>query len=481
VGFSLSEALVGDPRAAALGPVGGVNADSRKIGLGEVFFALPGTTAHGNQFVAAAVDRGAIAVVTDTPLAADPGVPVLVVADVRAAYARAAAAAYAPQPDIAVAVTGTNGKTSVTSFVRQIWEASGRPAASLGTLGVETSEGLAPGSLTTPDPLTLHRDLGDLRARGRNHVSLEASSHGLDQRRLDGLAFDAVGFTNLTRDHLDYHGTLDAYRAAKLRLFTHLLKPGGAAVFNDDDPKHMPFVTAARDRGATLLTVGREGAWFEVGAIVNDGFGQRVTGRLMGEAVSFRLPLTGAFQVSNALVALGLAVSTGVPADIGLRALERLKGARGRLDLVADRDGAAVFVDYAHTPDALEKALQSLRPYATGRLTVVFGCGGDRDRGKRPIMGGIATRLADRAIVTDDNPRTEDAAAIRAEVMTGTTGAEEIGDRASAIRAAVKDLRRGDVVLIAGKGHEDYQILGTTKVHFDDREEAARALGARGL
>ncbi len=458
--------------------VAGVNADSRAVMKKDVFFALPGTKSHGDAFASDAVARGAVAVVTDRMPEADPGVPVIVVDDVRAAYARAAARQFAPQPQTMVAVTGTNGKTSVASYVRQLWEGSGLTAASVGTLGIEVGGTLEPGSLTTPDSLSLHRSLGSLRARGVDHVAMEASSHGLDQRRLDGIRFAAVGFTNLTRDHLDYHGDMESYGAAKLRLFRELLADGGAAVINADDPEHLPFLFASLDRGAPAMTVGREGAWFEITSIVNEGFGQRVRGRLVGEEVSFHLPLTGTFQVTNAAVALGLAMATGADRERSIAALERLRGARGRLELVGQRDGAAVFVDYAHTPDALKNALESLRPYAAGSLTVVFGCGGDRDRGKRPLMGEIARDLADRVIVTDDNPRTEDAASIRAAILAAAGDAEEIGNRADAIGAAIAGMGPRDVVLVAGKGHEDYQILGTTKHHFSDHEVIREALKA---
>jgi len=458
--------------------VAGVNADSRAIRPGEAFFALPGAKAHGDAYLKAAVERGATLIVSDRRPAVDPGIPTMVVEDVRAAYARAAARQFAPQPDVSVAVTGTNGKTSVASFVRQLWQASGLRAASLGTLGVETAAGLRAGSLTTPDPLTLHRDLGALKAERIDHVALEASSHGLVQRRLDGIRFAAVGFTNLTRDHLDYHGTMAAYAEAKLRLFRVLAAEGAAAVVNTDDPASPAFVDAALERGLRLLTVGREGAYFEVAEVRNEGFGQRVSGRLVGEAASFYLPLTGAFQASNALVALGLATATGAPPEVALAKLASLKGARGRLELVGQRDDSAVFIDYAHTPDALQHALESLRPYAGGRLTVVFGCGGDRDKGKRPLMGAIAQQFADRAIVTDDNPRTEEAATIRGEILAAAQGAEEIGDRRAAIAAALGGMGPRDVVLIAGKGHEDYQIVGTERHHFSDHEVVAELLAA---
>lgn len=456
--------------------VQGINADSRAILAGEAFFALPGTRVHGDGFAAQAVGRGASVMITDRPPDADPGIPVVLVGDVRAAYAQAAARQFAPQPEVSVAVTGTNGKSSIVSFVRQIWTACGIEAASLGTVGVETKDGIRPRELTTSDPLSLHRDLSELRAEGIDHVAMEASSQGLDQRRVDGIRFNAVAFTNLSRDHLDYHRDMATYRDAKLRLFTDLIADGGTAVVNVDDPEHTAFLFAALDRGATLMTVGREGAFLELSEIRNEGYGQRVTGRIVGEPVSFYLPLTGAFQVNNAAVALALAIATGASVDRAVKALESLKGAKGRLELVAEHNGAAIFVDYSHKPVALETALDSLRPYATGKLRLVFGAGGDRDKGKRPIMGEVAARLADDVIVTDDNPRTEDAAAIRSEIMAAAPGAVEVGDRRRAIETGIARLQPGDVLLIAGKGHEDYQIIGTTKHHFSDHEVVLETL-----
>ncbi|MBN9345927.1 MAG: UDP-N-acetylmuramoyl-L-alanyl-D-glutamate--2,6-diaminopimelate ligase [Devosia sp.] len=456
--------------------VEGVNADSRAIRPGEVFFAIPGLKTHGDAFAAQARANGAKAMVSNRRPSADPGIPVIVVDDVRAAYARAAATQYAPPPETIVGVTGTNGKSSIVSFVRQIWSACGLSAASVGTVGIETASGLIPGELTTPDALSLHRDLGNLRARGIDHVAMEASSQGLDQRRVDGVRFSAVAFTNLSRDHLDYHADMAEYRDAKVRLFTDLIAEGGAAVVNVDDPEHEAFMFAALASGATLMTVGREGAWFEIESIVREGYGQRVKGRLVGEPEEFHLPLTGAFQASNAVVALGLAMATGASKKGAIESLGKLKGARGRLELVAEHNGAAIFVDYAHKPVALETALTALRPYASNQLRVVFGAGGDRDTGKRPMMGEIAGRLADKAIVTDDNPRTENAASIRAEIVAAVPGADEIGDRRKAIEHAVRSLEPGDVLLIAGKGHEDYQIVGTTKHHFSDHEVVAETL-----
>lgn len=459
-----------------LGAVFGLRSDSRCIEPGDIFFALPGEKVHGNEFVSEAVRRGALAVISDKAPVGDPGVPVIIVSDVRAAYARAASRIFEPQPEITVAVTGTNGKTSVASFVRQIWTYAGIAAASIGTLGVDTATRHIEGSLTTPDSRTLHQSMRALKAQGIDHVAIEASSHGLEQRRLDGIHFEAVAFTNLSRDHLDYHADMDAYRNAKLRLFTDLLVDGGPAVVNVDDPEYEPFMFAALGNGSTLLTVGREGAYIEVLSIKTEGYGQRVEVRHVGEKLSFHLPLTGEFQVSNAIVAAALAMSTGVDKAQAFPALSELKGAKGRLELVAEHGGAAIFIDYSHTPDALKTALEALRPYAKASLRVVFGCGGDRDKGKRPQMGAIASELADDVIVTDDNPRTEDAAAIRKEILAAAKGAKEIGDRQSAITTAVKALKAGDVLLVAGKGHEDYQIVGTTKHHFSDHEAVAGAL-----
>ncbi|WP_423067442.1 UDP-N-acetylmuramoyl-L-alanyl-D-glutamate--2,6-diaminopimelate ligase [Devosia sp. CN2-171] len=474
--FALKDLLEGAEASVPDLTVEGINADSRAIRPGDVFFALPGTRVHGDGFAAQAIGLGAVAMVSDRAPEIAPSVPVVVVEDVRATYAQAAARQFAPQPKVMVGVTGTNGKSSIVSFVRQIWAACGIEAASLGTVGVETKAGIEKRELTTSDALSLHRDLGELRAAGVDHVAMEVSSQGLDQRRADGIRFNAVAFSNLSRDHLDYHLDMETYREAKLRLFKELIAEGGAAVVNSDDPEHMPFLFAALDRGATPLTVGREGAYLELTDIRNEGYGQRVTGRLVGEPVSFLLPLTGEFQVSNAAVALALAVATGAPAEKAVKALEHLKGAKGRLELVAEHNGAAIFVDYAHKPVALETALGALRPYATSKLKVVFGAGGDRDQGKRPMMGDAASRLADDVIVTDDNPRTEDAATIRKQILLATSGAREIGDRRLAIETAIKELQPGDVLLIAGKGHEDYQIIGTTKHHFSDHEVVLETL-----
>lgn len=470
--FSLNDLLKGEVRGDVAVKVKGVNADSRAIGPGDAFFALPGTRQHGGAYAAQAAAQGASVIVSDQDLPGLEDIPVVVVEDVRAAYAQAAALMMAPQPDVAVAVTGTNGKTSVVSFVRQLWQASGLKAASVGTLGIDTGAKTTAGdaALTTPDPLTLHKSLAVLKASGYDHIALEASSHGLDQRRLDGFRFKAVGFTNLSRDHLDYHPDMDAYREAKLRLFRELLAEGGAAVVNTDDPEHMPFMFSALDAGASLLTVGTEGAFIEIGSVEPEGLGQRVKGKLVGEPLDFLLPLVGRFQVDNAIMAAALAMQTGADQNVTVEALNRLKGAKGRMENVGSHRGGTVFIDYSHKPVALETALQTLRPFTKGKLVVVFGCGGDRDKGKRPLMGEIAAREADLVIVTDDNPRTEDAATIRKQILAAAPGAKEIGDRASAIEEAMGMLGQGDVLLIAGKGHEDYQIIGETKQHFSDHE-----------
>jgi UDP-N-acetylmuramoyl-L-alanyl-D-glutamate--2,6-diaminopimelate ligase len=477
--FLLSDLLAGVAGPLPSLTVSGVNADSRAIGPGEAFFAVPGTRVHGAAFARQAAGQGASVIVSDRPVEDAAGLPVVIVDDVRAAYARAAALSHPPQPKVAVAVTGTNGKSSIVSFVRQIWSACGIAGASLGTVGVETDAGIAAGELTTPDALTLHKALQKLASGGIDHVALEASSQGLDQRRVDGMAFRAVAFTNLSRDHLDYHPDMQAYAEAKLRLFRHLIAPGGAAVVNTDDQWSQPFVEAGLEAGATLMTVGRDGAFFEIGEIINEGYGQRVSGRLVGEPVSFTLPLTGAFQAQNAIVALALAMASGAPQAGALKALAGLRGARGRLERVAEHNGAAVFVDYAHKPVALETALAALRPYASGRLIVVMGAGGDRDPGKRPMMGRAAVEGADLVIVTDDNPRSEDPATIRAAILAAAPGAIEIGDRRAAIHHGVGLLGPGDVLLVAGKGHEDYQIVGTSKQHFSDHEVVADAVAGR--
>ncbi len=455
-------------------PIGGLTADSRKVRPGDAFFALAGAKQDGLAFVADAFARGAAVVVGERLPAG--GAPFVKVADARAALATAAARFYSRQPDCIVAVTGTSGKTSVAAFARQIWAAAGREAASLGTLGVVSRPLAVYGSLTTPDTVALHQTLDQLAGAGVTHLALEASSHGLDQKRLDGVRLAAGAFTNLSRDHLDYHETTEAYLDAKLRLFRELL-PGGAPAVIDADSEVAPrVIEAARARGLSLCVVGRRGGALRLIDSQRAGFTSRIVVEHCGRAHSLRLPLPGDFQVSNALVAAGLCLATGTDSDTVFAALERLEGAPGRLERVGDKDGAPVFVDYAHKPDALEKALAALRPFVAGRLAVVFGCGGDRDIGKRPMMGAIATRAADLVYVTDDNPRSEAPATIRAAILVAAPGAYEIADRGEAIRAAIGALNPGDALLIAGKGHETGQILSDRTLPFSDAETARAAL-----
>ena len=476
----LTPDAVTDGRFAAL-DVRGISADSRAIKPGDLFVAMSGAKEDGLRFVDQALAAGAMAVMAERPpaTALPAGVAFVKVANARRALALAAAKFFPRQPQTIVAVTGTSGKTSVAAFTRQIWSALGVPAASIGTVGLISPTREVYGSLTTPDPIALHRSLAALADEGVTHLAMEASSHGLDQHRLDGVRVAAGGFTNLSHDHLDYHPTLEAYLAAKLRLFSDLVVPGGAAVVAADH-EHAEAVTAtATRRRLRVFTVGRRGSGIRLREIAIDGFAQRLVLEHAGREFTVRLPLPGAFQVENALVASGLTIATGSDPAAVFAALGGLKGAKGRLELVGEHDGAPIFVDYAHKPDALAKALQALRPYAKRRLVVVFGCGGDRDQGKRPMMGAIAAKLANRVVVTDDNPRSEDPAAIRAAILEAAPGAFEIGDRREAISRSIEDLRRGDVLLIAGKGHETGQIIGKQVLPFSDHEAVAAALAGR--
>ena len=456
----------------------GIASDSRRIEPGGLFFALAGTRADGAAYARDAAQRGAVAVVAARGAAlAGLEVPLLAVDDPRRALALAAARFFARQPQTVVAVTGTSGKTSVAAFTRQIWQRAGLAAASIGTTGVVAPGRSEYGSLTTPDPVELHRLLAELADAGVTHAAMEASSHGLDQRRLDGVRLSAGAFTNLGRDHMDYHATVEDYHRAKLRLFTELLPEGAPAVIFADDPWSAPTVAAARAAGLAVLTVGRQGDFLRLKRVEHERHRQRAEIEHAGTLHEIDLPLAGDFQIANALVAAGLAIATGTDAASALAALEALKGAPGRLDLVGTtKHGAPVYVDYAHKPDALENVLAAVKPFTTGRVVVVFGCGGDRDRGKRPIMGGIAARLADVAIVTDDNPRSEVPAEIRAAIMAAAPGAIEIGDRRRAIREAVAMLHAGDTLVVAGKGHEEGQTVGATTLPFSDHEEVRAAL-----
>jgi UDP-N-acetylmuramoyl-L-alanyl-D-glutamate--2,6-diaminopimelate ligase len=466
-----------DPRHAEL-DIGGVTADSRSVKGGDMFVAIDGSKTDGLRFIEPAIAAGAVAILAERrpPSALPEHVALVQVHNARRALSLAAAKFYARQPRTIVAVTGTSGKTSVAAFTRQIWTALGESAASIGTIGVVSPRGETYGSLTTPDPVALHRSLDALAADGVTHLAIEASSHGLDQYRLDGLRIAAGGFTNITRDHLDYHADFEAYFAAKLRLFTALVENGGATIVDVDHEHSERVIAAARTRGLSIVSVGRKGTGIRLVEAAIDGFAQRLRLEHGGKEFHVRLPLVGEFQIENALVAAGLAIATGSDAVAVFPALEGLKGAKGRIELVGTRGRAPIFVDYAHKPDALAKALDALRPYVTGRLVVVFGAGGDRDRGKRPLMGEVAMAKADRVIVTDDNPRSEDAAAIRAAIIAAARGATEIGDRREAIRSAVADLGSGDVLLIAGKGHETGQIVGDRILPFSDHEAVAAAL-----
>lgn len=463
------------PGAEALA-ISGLTADSREVKPGFVFAALPGTTVDGARFIPQAIAKGAAAIVCATGTGS-ANVPVIATPNPRRLFALMAARFFGRQPDLVVAVTGTNGKTSVAAFAREIWTGMGFRAASLGTVGLVGPAGSTYLQHTTPDPVKLHEIAAALAEDHVDHLSIEASSHGLAQYRLDGLRLAAGAFTNISRDHLDYHASFADYFAAKMRLFEELLPAGAPAVVNADSAHGGEVVRRAAARGLKPFTVGRAGDALKLVGAEREGFGQRLEVEGPSRRHAVFLPLAGAFQVSNALVAAGLVIATGGEETLAMHALESLKGAKGRLDLVGrSAKGAPVFVDYAHTPDALENAITALRPYATGRLAVVFGCGGDRDRGKRPQMGAIAAKLADIAYVTDDNPRSEDPVQIRKEIVAACPGGIEIGGRAEAIRAAVEALEGGDVLLVAGKGHEEGQIVGKTVIPFSDHEAVRAAL-----
>jgi len=458
--------------------IAGLTADSRMARDGFAFFAIPGHAGDGMSYVADAGSRGACVVIAQR--AAESPLPLVVVDDVRRALALAAARFFSRQPSTIAAVTGTSGKTSVVAFLRQIWIALGHEAASLGTVGIVDSRGAHYGALTTPGPVELHQTLDDLAGRGVTHLAMEASSLGIDQRRLDGVCIDVAGFTNFSRDHLDHHASMEDYFAAKMRLFDTLLHPGQTAVIDADSGVASRVIEICRARGLKIFSVGLNGETIRLLSAAPSALATLLRLSHDGAEYEVNLPLAGAFQVSNALVAAGLAIAGGDDPQQVFAALEALKGAPGRLELVGQHKGAPIFVDYAHKPDALEKVLATLRPLTKKRLIVVFGCGGDRDRGKRPLMGEIVARAADVAIVTDDNPRSEDAAAIRAEILEGTRGGAaqiiEIGDRRAAIVNAVAELQTGDALVVAGKGHETGQIVGDRILPFSDHEAIAQAL-----
>ena len=470
--------------SAATNPtVSGLTLDSRAVQPGCLFAALPGSTVHGASFGARAAELGAVAILTDRAGAALlpplPGVAVVVAEDAREALARAAALWFAAQPQVMVAVTGTNGKTSTATFCRQIWTALGLPAINIGTTGIEGAWE-AGSAHTTPDTITLHSILAQAAQAGVTHAAMEASSHGLDQRRLDGVRLRAAGFSNFTQDHLDYHKTFDAYFAAKMGLFTRVLPPDGVAVVNLDDPRGAEVVRLARDRGCGVIAVGHApGCDLRLLAHRFDATGQDLRLSWQGRVHQLHLGLIGQFQADNVALAAGLVIAAGAEPDAVFAALPQLTGVRGRMQLAATRaNGAAVFVDYAHTPDAIATALQALRPHVLGRIIIVFGAGGDRDRSKRPLMGAAAARYADVQIVTDDNPRSEDPSQIRAAILQACPGAVEVADRAEAILRGVALLGPGDALLVAGKGHESGQTIAGQVYPFDDVEQSSIAVAA---
>ncbi|WP_457487982.1 UDP-N-acetylmuramoyl-L-alanyl-D-glutamate--2,6-diaminopimelate ligase [Tardiphaga sp. P5_C10] len=462
--------------------VTGLAVDSRAVKPGDLFFALAGAKTDGSRFIAQALASGAVAV-AGAHKPDDLSVPFVRTLNPRLALALAASKFYPRQPAVIAAVTGTSGKTSVASFAREIWGRLGYASASIGTIGLVSPKRTVYGSLTTPDPISLHKQIDEITGEGVTHLALEASSHGLDQFRLDGVRVSAAGFTNLSRDHMDYHPDVAHYLSAKLRLFLNLVVDGGVAVIAADHEHSPQVIHAAQSRHLRLMKVGRKGDGVGEGirlvVATVEGFAQKLTLEHRGKSHQIKLPLVGEFQIENALVAAGLVIGTGGDVDTTFAALEHLQGAKGRLEQVGAHNGAPVFVDYAHKPDALAKALQALRPYAKRKLVVVFGAGGDRDAGKRPLMGEIASENADSVIVTDDNPRSENPAAIRAAILAAAKGAIEIGDRAEAIRVAVEGLQPGDALLIAGKGHETGQIVGDRTLPFSDHAAAAAALAKR--
>ncbi|PTX75254.1 UDP-N-acetylmuramoyl-L-alanyl-D-glutamate--2,6-diaminopimelate ligase [Sulfitobacter mediterraneus] len=472
-------------RGGANPDITGIAVDSRAVKEGYLFAAMPGSRVHGAEFIQYALRMGAVAVLTDAEGAeiaaeelAAAGAAVVITDAPREALALTAAIWFGAQPKTMIAVTGTNGKTSVSTFVRQIWIEMDLPAVNLGTTGVEGAWA-APLAHTTPEPITLHRTLAEAALNGITHAAMEASSHGLDQRRLDGVTLRAAGFTNFTQDHLDYHETFEAYFDAKAGLFSRVLPEDGTAVINIDDPKGVDMAAIAKARGCEVITVGRDGGDLHLTAQRFDATGQDLRFDWRGKTFQKRLNLIGGFQGDNVLLAAGLVIACGGdPADV-FDTIPHLTTVRGRMQLAATRDnGAAVFVDFAHTPDAVATALAAMRPHVMGRLIAIVGAGGDRDAGKRPLMGAAAAQNADLVIVTDDNPRSEDPASIRAAVLQGAPEATEVGDRAEAILRGVDMLGPGDALLIAGKGHETGQVVGDDILPFDDVEQASVAVAA---
>ena len=459
--------------------VAGLTCDSRDVKPGYVFAALPGTVTDGRKFIESVLEKGTSAILSTGEM--DLPVPYLASDEPRLEYAKMAAALYAGQPETLVAMTGTNGKSSTVEFLRQIWAYAGQSAACFGTLGVQAPNGYRPLTHTTPDAVALHKTLSKLTGEGVTHAAMEASSHGLDQYRLDAVKVTASGFTNLTQDHFDYHTDAEDYFMAKARLFTELTPADAPVVINTNDEYGQRLVKLCEARGQDVMQVGWTGQDIRIDEVMPRAASQIVTLVVKGERHKIELPLAGEFQVLNAVSALGLAMVTGVEKETALRALENLHGVAGRMERAGQtKDGAPIFVDFAHTEDGLDKLLRSVRPHTMGKIIVAFGCGGDRDPDKRPKMGKVAAKLADDVIVTDDNPRTEDATSIRKAVLVGCPDAAEIGDRAAAIREGIKRLGPKDCLVIAGKGHEQGQIVGTKVIPFSDVKQVKLALKELG-
>lgn len=450
-------------------PVTGLSCDSRQVEPGHIFAALPGSAMDGRDFIPQAIEKGAIAILS-TPDAETLGLPLIASEEPRAEYARLAKGLHPAQPETIIAVTGTNGKSSTVEFLRQIWQHAGHSSACFGTLGVRTAHGLSPMSHTTPDALSLHKTLEILNMDGITHAAMEASSHGLDQRRMDEVGLAAAGFTNLTQDHYDYHGTPEAYFEAKARLFTPGMLPlDKPVVIMVDDEAGRTLQTRCEAAGYDVRSVGWSGRDIRIDEIMPRAASQRLTLVIADQRYVIDLPLAAEFQALNAVTALGLAIATGVSVDVALDAMARMTGVSGRLEIAGNtHNGAPVFVDFAHTEDGISKLLRSVRPHVEGKLRIVFGCGGDRDPDKRSKMGAAACKYADDVIVTDDNPRTEVPADIRAEVLRGCQGATEIGDRRDAIAEGIRRLHPGDCLVVAGKGHEEGQIVGDRVIPFND-------------
>jgi len=457
----------------------GLTCDSRDVKPNYIFAALPGTVTDGRKYIENAIEKGAGAILSTAGF--DLPVPFLASDNPRLDYAKMAAKFYAGQPETLVAMTGTNGKSSTVEFLRQIWAFAGKQAACFGTLGVQAPKGYRPLTHTTPDAVALHQTLSGLKEEGVTHTAMEASSHGLDQYRLDGVKITASGFSNLTQDHFDYHLDAEDYFQAKARLFMELTPPNAPVVINVNDEYGQRLVKMCQDRGQDVLQVGWSGQDIRIDEVMPRASSQIVDLVVHGKRHKIELPLAGEFQTLNAIAALGLAMVTGVQTEKALDALGHLKGVAGRMERAGQtKEGAPIFVDFAHTEDGLDKLLRSVRPHTMGKIIVAFGCGGDRDPNKRPKMGRIAAKLADDVIVTDDNPRTEDAASIRKAVLEGCPSATEIGDRATAIREGIKKLGPNDCFVIAGKGHEQGQIIGTKTIPFSDVKQVGAALKELG-